>query len=96
MNLISLVTETWFAANLSDVAVQLRGMDILRRDRGSRGGGVCLYIKRDTINVSVINTDLQVASFEFLAILIKKGPVRVCVLCIDRRHCRITMNFMLI
>ena len=67
------INETRLDDNISDLEVNVRGYDIIRRDRplnGRSGGGVCFYI-RSNINYS-IRKDLQNQLFEILSIEIRK------------------------
>ena len=41
------LTETWLTPNISDGDMFVSNYKLLRRDRGSRGGGVALYIRAD-------------------------------------------------
>jgi len=40
------VNETWLDCTIPDANVYIPGYDVYRRDRDSRGGGVCLYIHK--------------------------------------------------
>lgn len=41
------VTETWLNENIPDQLIQLPGYSVFRKDRSSRGGGLCIYIKTE-------------------------------------------------
>ena len=41
------VTETWFDPTFSDAETSIPGYKIVRKDRISTGGGVCIYIRED-------------------------------------------------
>lgn len=41
------ITETWGVDNQTDDAFSASGYDIIRRDRGSKGGGVLCYVRSD-------------------------------------------------
>ena len=41
------VTETWFDTSVTDNSIEIEKYNIIRRDRQSRWGGVCMYIRSD-------------------------------------------------
>lgn len=49
------VSETWLDSDISSHAVSIDGYNFLRRDRGSRGGGVAFYISKK-FKYEIINT----------------------------------------
>ena len=67
------INETRLDDNISDLEVNVRGYDIIRRDRplnGKLGGGVCFYIQSN-INYSIWK-DLKNQLLEILPIEIRK------------------------
>ena len=67
------INETRLDDNISDLEVNVRGYDIIRRDRplnGRSGGGVCFYI-RSNINYSICK-NLHNQLLEILSIEIRK------------------------
>ncbi|KAK9731868.1 hypothetical protein QE152_g13262 [Popillia japonica] len=42
---IVVISETWLSANIPDDAISLQGFALVRRDRATRGGGVCIYYR---------------------------------------------------
>lgn len=60
------ITETWLSNDVATEAVNIPGYSFYRRDRGSRGGGVGIYVK-NTIKCQVIQFDFTLNnSFEYL------------------------------
>ena len=64
-------TETWLAPNVNDSLVAVPGKPIFRRDRVSRGGGVCIYIDDSLTQYcnidsksSYISPDLEIISID--------------------------------
>ena len=39
------VTETWLTSDVTDEDIQIENYEVFRRDRNSRGGGVCVYVR---------------------------------------------------
>lgn len=39
------VSETWLDTSVTDGEIRINGYNVVRKDRGCKGGGVCLYIK---------------------------------------------------
>src|SRR3978361_1899351 len=58
------VSETWLCPNIASDAVRVPNYHFLRRDRGSRGGGLGFYVK-EHISVKVITTPVS-SAFEQL------------------------------
>nr|CAH7748039.1 unnamed protein product [Callosobruchus chinensis] len=42
--LIFAISETWLSDNIKDEAIYIPGYNLIRNDRGTRGGGVAFYI----------------------------------------------------
>lgn len=55
------VTETWLAPEFPSNLIHMPGYELIRADRPSRGGGVCLYVhcslKYKMINIDYVNTE---------------------------------------
>ena len=66
-NVLSIV-ETWLDDTVFDSELHVDGYQCCRRDRGSSGGGVAVYIKSEF--VSVCRTDLLPSSPNFNEILV--------------------------
>ena len=58
------VTETWLDASCTDDEVKNDGYLIIRRDRNSNGGGVCMYIRTDLAFMSEL-TSLTITLKQF-------------------------------
>ena len=41
------ITETWLSSDIQDPEIALPGLNLLRQDRPSKGGGVALYYRKD-------------------------------------------------
>lgn len=54
------ISETWLTSNISSGLVRVDDYNLIRRDRGSRGGGVAIYI-RNTFNYKVLDSQLHEA-----------------------------------
>ena len=64
-------TETWLSPIIIDSMISIPGKTIFRRDRVSRGGGVCIFVNNDLspycdidIQSSYITTDLEIISVD--------------------------------
>ena len=55
------ITETWATESVNDAELSIEGYNMLRKDRGTRGGGLILYVK-NTIRVG-INEELTKSEF---------------------------------
>ena len=67
------INETRLDPTIADNLVQIDGYTILRKDRNTNGGGVCLYL-RSTINYKI--RDNFVNEFEVLTVDIMKPNSR--------------------
>lgn len=47
------VSETWLSPSILSQHISINGYRLVRKDRGSRGGGVCIYL-RDCFNYHII------------------------------------------
>nr|CAH7748126.1 unnamed protein product [Callosobruchus chinensis] len=87
------VSETWINANIRDEAVFIEGYNLVRVDRGTRGGGVALYI-----HCSLKYTILNVSSdIEQLWIKISnKETLSICMIESDKVLCLgdVNINFL--
>ena len=52
---IFLIAETWLHAGISDDLIKLEGFRLYRRDRPTRGGGLCIYAS-NKLNTTIIQT----------------------------------------
>ena len=68
------INETRLDLNVSDNMVDLRGYNIVRKDRSRHGGGVCIYL-RNTINYTVRH-DIVPAELESVCVEIIKPHSR--------------------
>ena len=41
------ITETWLDASYTDQSIKIEGYNLIRRDRDTYAGGVCIYIRED-------------------------------------------------
>lgn len=79
------VVETWLNPDIQNDSLQLDdNMVLLRRDRLSRGGGVCFYIQ-NSIKYKQINLNLNTKTFEYLIISIDVEFKISLVLCLIYR-----------
>lgn len=53
------ISESWLHGDIPDTYIDIHDYIVIRRDRPSRGGGVCIYIKH-SINFSVINSSNRI------------------------------------
>ena len=70
------VTETWLDDSVPDSEIQIDNYCILRKDRNRRGGGVCVYIRKDfsfNQRCDLDNSNLEAVWFEIL--LPKTRPI---------------------
>ena len=54
------ITETWATESVNDAELSMEGYNMFRKDRGTRGGGLILYIKnnlRARINEDLTNSE---------------------------------------
>ena len=50
---IILITETWLSDRIPDTLVNIPGYIMLRRDRGTEGGGVCIFVQSNIAGYQV-------------------------------------------
>lgn len=55
------VSETWLSDDVPSTAVNINGYELVRRDRGSRGGGVAFYVK-NSYKFDLIENDFNNSS----------------------------------
>jgi exonuclease III len=71
------VSETWLSDQVSDDDIQLENYDVHRRDRQSRGGGVCIYANSSLSCKR--RDDLENPDLELLWLEIKLAPKSIMV-----------------
>ena len=77
------ITETWLDSSITDSEVMIPGYNIVRKDRSTLGGGVCLYVK-DTLAYNT-RTDLSDDQFEAIWInLLSKKTKPILIGCVYR------------
>lgn len=69
------ITETWLTDNIINDAVTLSGYNLFRKDRGSRGGGIAVYISSSTRAKRLDDQELSEAVSESLWIELR--PTRL-------------------
>lgn len=69
------LSETWLHPGVRDCDLNINGYALIRRDRISRGGGVCFYV-RSSLRFSLITTDTTI---EQLWMLVRIGNYRAVV-----------------
>lgn len=69
------VCETWLHDGISTNLIKVQGFKIFRRDRLTRGGGVCLYVK-NSLNNSVINVSNAIEQL-WVNVKLKKENIAV-------------------
>lgn len=74
------VSETWLNSEVSDAEVSIDGYTLYRKDRGSRGGGVAIYIKSSiSHNLCVeLTNDSDIEAVWLLVKLAHRKPFKVC------------------
>jgi hypothetical protein len=50
------VTETWLSPEITESLIHIDGFNLFRNDRGSRGGGVALYVSQHMFSTNLIPT----------------------------------------
>ena len=75
------ITETWFD---DKTAGNIAGYNVFRRDRGSRGGGVAIYVSDQLESSDVTSDKLITQQVEQTWCVIKLGKERLLVGCIYR------------
>lgn len=79
------VSETWLTGEVGDSAIRFSpDMNMVRRDRGGRGGGVALFVHRD-IKFKLLEFNLSINSFEYLLVSIIINREQEYVLCVIYR-----------
>ena len=80
-----MITETWFDEHS---AANLENYTLLRRDRGTRGGGVCIYVRRDLAATEIgkkqLSSQLLDSNVEQVWRAIKLDHTSVLIGCIYR------------
>lgn len=80
------VSETWLDAKIKTRDVNIDGYRFIRRDRGSRGGGVGLYIStslkfviiESTPNIEQLWVNIKYKTWEVVCAVIYKPPLNDC------------------
>nr|CAH7762487.1 unnamed protein product [Callosobruchus chinensis] len=57
--LIFAISETWLSDNIKDEAIYIPGYNLIRNDRGTRGGGVAFYI-HSSLSYTIITTSSDI------------------------------------
>lgn len=86
---IILVTETWLNNKIPDNMVYIPGYTLYRKDRGSDGGGVCIYIRNNiaghTVTSYVSAKFNTVGPVESLWLEVSISKIKFLVACIYRQ-----------
>lgn len=93
---VILITETWLTDQIPDSLVAMPDYYLFRKDRGTNGGGVCIFIKRNIggQNVhAVISQRFETAgSVESLWLEVKISNFRFLVACVYRQKQETTVE----
>ena len=72
------ITETWFDESITEEEASIEGYNIIRNDRTSLGGGVCLYIKEElTFNPRSDITNENIEGIWIDLLLPKTKPILI-------------------
>ncbi|XP_075157493.1 uncharacterized protein LOC142230751 [Haematobia irritans] len=78
------ISETWFHESTSDSIYKLSGYNLVRADRKTHGGGVCIFV-RNGINYSLITKSDADSQIEFIFLQLKSPENnRILVGCVYR------------
>ena len=72
------VSETWFDSSVTNAEASISGYNLIRKDRSSAGGGVCIYIRNDLAYNP--RQDLDLCDLEAVwldLLLVKTKPILV-------------------
>lgn len=81
------VSETWFQPELEDSLFALNSYQLFRADRGRRGGGVAIYIKKDISCKTVLKSGVG-DNIEFIFLELICNNNKLLMGAIYRPHCR--------
>lgn len=73
------VTETWLDERMDDDSLYFPGYNFFRRDRGSRGGGVGMYVRDDLRATRVLEDFHLVAGVELIWVSVNIGKLPLLV-----------------
>ncbi|CAB4032232.1 Hypothetical predicted protein, partial [Paramuricea clavata] len=65
------ITETWANRNITDEEFEIPGYNLYRKDRGSKGGGVAVFVRNDLVITR--GEDLEKSDVEGLEITLPKS-----------------------
>lgn len=71
------LSETWLHSGINDSDLYIEGYNIIRKDRGSRGGGVAFYVK-NSLKFKILSTPPSNSSLEHLWIHLKVQDKNLC------------------
>lgn len=66
------VTESWLHAGIPDEAVEITGYKLLRQDRPTRAGGICIYIKKGIKFQFLFGGNHESCEYMFIKIILSK------------------------
>lgn len=81
------VSETWFLSELEDALFALSGYKLFRADRGRRGGGVAIYIKKN-ISCKLVSRSTADDCIEFLFLELLCNNKKLLIGAAYRPNCR--------
>ena len=77
---IMALNETRLGPSIPDVDMEIDGYDLVRNDRYRGGGGVALYLNRNSGFTYTIREDLMPSELEIIVVEIKKPKVKPLVI----------------
>ena len=78
------VTETWFSNNVPNSLICFNGYRVFRRDRGTYGGGVAIYIK-DNIHSEMVEIPTRFNNVEIICVDLMFNDIDYRVICLYRK-----------
>ena len=78
------VTETWFSNNVLNSLICFNGDRVFRRDRGTYGGGVAIYIK-DNIHSEMVEIPTRFKNVEIICVDLMFNDIDYRVICLYRK-----------
>lgn len=85
---IILITETWLTDQVPDSLIQMPGYVMIRKDRGTVGGGVCIFVKskieEHKVHVAISQNFQSTGAVESLWLEIKISNIKFLVACVYR------------
>ena len=66
------ITESWLDSSYTDASIKIDGYNLIRRDRDTHAGGICMYIREDLAYNPRVDLQNQNLEYSWVEILLQK------------------------